>query len=348
VVKKSKFSDYDSRNQVLVAINLKDDDEVVAVRQTNGESDLMMFTANGQGIRFSESDARPLGRASQGVRGIRLREGDQVVAAAVADEAEDVLLLTTGGYGKRTKMSAFRTQKRGGLGIKAMKLTKVRGTIATARAVTDTDEIVVTSSDGIVIRSAAKSISRQGRVTTGVKVMNLAEGATLSAQGQQRPVGKLRAEGSAMAVRRVRRIIRKIDPWTVLKVALVINAAIGLAWTLGVWVAWSIAVQRGIPDAFADLVGRLTIAFTPDGELYFRVVLMFGIIWVIGTTAVMTLMAVLYNLVSDIVGGVELIMLEETQEQAVYDTQQRPRPVVHVPADSGGSPMSSEETVEHV
>ncbi len=181
VVKKSKFSDYDSRNQVLVAINLKDDDEVVAVRQTNGDSDLMMFTANGQGIRFSESDARPLGRASQGVRGIRLREGDQVVAAAVADEAEDVLLLTTGGYGKRTKMSAFRTQKRGGLGIKAMKLTKVRGSITAARAVTDTDEIVVTSSDGIVIRSAAKAISRQGRDTTGVKVMNLADGAALSA-----------------------------------------------------------------------------------------------------------------------------------------------------------------------
>jgi DNA gyrase subunit A len=181
VVKKSKFSDYDSRNQVLVAINLKDDDEVVAVRQTNGESDLMMFTANGQGIRFSESDARPLGRASQGVRGIRLRDGDRVVAAAVADEAEDVLLLTTGGYGKRTKMSAFRTQKRGGLGIKAMKLTKVRGSITAARAVTDTDEIVVTSSDGIVIRSAAKAISRQGRDTTGVKVMNLAEGAELSA-----------------------------------------------------------------------------------------------------------------------------------------------------------------------
>jgi len=181
VVKKSKFSDYDSRNQVLVAINLKDDDEVVAVRQTNGESDLMMFTANGQGIRFDESDARPLGRASQGVRGIRLRDDDWVVAAAVADEAEDVLILTTGGYGKRTKMSAFRTQKRGGLGIKAMKLTRVRGLVTAARAVMDTDEIVVTSSDGIVIRSEAKAISRQGRDTTGVKVMNLEQGATLSA-----------------------------------------------------------------------------------------------------------------------------------------------------------------------
>jgi len=151
-----------------------------------------------------------------------------------------------------------------------------------------------------------------------------------------------------MAVRRVRRIIRKIDPWTVLKVALVINSAIGLAWTLGVWVAWSIAIQRGIPDAFADLVGRLTIAFTPDGELYFRVILMSAVIWVIGTTALMTLMAVLYNLVSDIVGGVELIMLEETHEPVATDTPSRPRPVVHVPADNGGSQLSVDETVEHV
>lgn len=182
MVKKSKFSDYDSRNQVLVAINLKEGDEVVAVRQTNGESDLMMFTANGQGIRFDEEDVRPTGRASQGVIGIRLKnDDDRVVAAAVEDEAEDVLLLTTGGYGKRTKMENFRIQKRGGSGVKAMKLTKTRGLIAAARGVRDTDEVVVTSSDGIVIRQAAKSISRQGRDTTGVKVMNLAEGASLSA-----------------------------------------------------------------------------------------------------------------------------------------------------------------------
>ena len=182
LVKKTKFTDYDSRNKVLVAINLRDDDEVVAVRQTSGDTDLLMFTANGQGIRFSEDDVRSTGRASQGVIGIRLKgEGDRVVAAAVADEGEDILLLSTGGYGKRTKMSNFRRQKRGGSGVKAMKLTKVRGQVAAARAVKDTDEIVVTSSDGIVIRSAAKSVSRQGRDTTGVKIMNLAAGAVLSA-----------------------------------------------------------------------------------------------------------------------------------------------------------------------
>jgi len=149
-----------------------------------------------------------------------------------------------------------------------------------------------------------------------------------------------------MAVRRVRRIIRKIDPWTVLKVGFVVNLTVGLSATLGVWIAWSIAVQRGIPEDFADTLGRLTIAFTPDGELYFRVVLMLAIIVVLGSTAMLTLMAVLYNLVSDIVGGVELIMLEEVPD-TVQPQVDRPRPVVHVPADSGGSPMSVDETVEH-
>jgi DNA gyrase subunit A len=181
LVKKSRFSDYDSRNQVLVAINLLDDDEVVAVRQTSGESDLMMLTRNGMGIRFDENDVRPTGRASQGVRGIKLRDEDHVVSAAVADEAEEVLLLTSGGYGKRVKMSEFRVQKRGGVGVISMKLTRVRGVVAAASAVSATDEIVVTSSDGIVMRAEARKISRQKRPSTGVKVMNLSKGATLSA-----------------------------------------------------------------------------------------------------------------------------------------------------------------------
>ena len=147
-----------------------------------------------------------------------------------------------------------------------------------------------------------------------------------------------------MTVRRVRRIIRKIDPWTVLKVTLVLNTIAGLVWTLGVWIAWSIAVQRGIPDAFVDLFGRLTIAVTPDGELYFRVVVMLAIVWVMSATAAMTLAAALYNLISDVVGGVEIIMLEETSEPPVVTSP--PRPVVHVPASNGTSTISSEDTVE--
>ncbi len=180
-VKKTKFSDYDSRNQVLVAIKLTEGDEVVAVRATSGESDLLMFSHNGQGIRFTESDVRPMGRASQGVRGIRLRQGDHVVAAACADEGDEVLLLTSGGYGKRTKMEQFRRQGRGGMGVKAMKLTRVRGTLVDAVAVAPDTEVFVISSDGIVIRQAVGEISRQKRESTGVRVMNLEDGAELSA-----------------------------------------------------------------------------------------------------------------------------------------------------------------------
>lgn len=150
-----------------------------------------------------------------------------------------------------------------------------------------------------------------------------------------------------MPVRRVRRIIRKIDPWTVLKVGLVLNTIGALVWVLGVWVAWSIAVQRGIPDAFVDLFGRLTIAVSPDGELYFRVIVMLAIIGVIMMTALMTLAAVLYNLISDVVGGIELIMLEETHEPPPFQAPTQPRPVVHVPASNGTSELTSADTVEH-
>lgn len=180
-VKKSKFSTYDSRNQVLVAIKLQEGDEVVDVRATNGESDLLIFTKNGQGIRFSENDARPLGRASQGVRGIKLRHGDEVVAGTMAEEGGDVLLLTDGGYGKRTKMELFRRQRRGGMGVKAMKLTKVRGSLVAALAVSTDDEVFMISSDGIVIRQGVGEISRQRRESTGVKVVSVDGDASLSA-----------------------------------------------------------------------------------------------------------------------------------------------------------------------
>jgi hypothetical protein len=150
-----------------------------------------------------------------------------------------------------------------------------------------------------------------------------------------------------MPVRRVRRIVRKIDAWTVLKVSFVLNTVGALVWVLGVWVAWSIAVQRGIPDSFVDLFGRLTIAVSPDGELYFRVILMMAIIGVIIMTSIMTLGAVLYNLISDVVGGIELIMLEETNVQPAPQPAPQLRPVVHVPASNGNSDLNTADTVEH-
>jgi hypothetical protein len=130
-----------------------------------------------------------------------------------------------------------------------------------------------------------------------------------------------------MQVRRVRRIVRKIDPWTVLKVALVFNAVSGLTFLLGIWVMWSIAVQRGIPDGIADIFESLTLTITPDGELYFRALLLLTIIMVVVVTAAMTLGAVLYNLISDLVGGVELTVLEES-----YLPPQQGRRSLHSPA----------------
>ncbi len=174
--KKTEFKEYDSRNTTLVAINLNEGDELVAVRTTSGQNDMLLFTRNGQGIRFSEDDLRPMGRATQGVRGIKLREGDEVVAATSNIDGEEVLLVTSGGYGKRTATDQFPRQGRGGIGVKAFKLTRVRGELIGAKAVEPDDEIFLISSKGTGIRTAVKSISRQQRVATGVKVIDVGDG----------------------------------------------------------------------------------------------------------------------------------------------------------------------------
>ena len=125
-----------------------------------------------------------------------------------------------------------------------------------------------------------------------------------------------------MAVRRVRRIIRKIDPWTVLKASLIFNAIMGLVFVLGMWVMWSLVIQKGIPEKIVDLFDAVTIELTIDGPLYFRITTLLAIIGVIGMTAFMTLGAVIYNLLSDLVGGVEISVLEETYN--VSQPQQQP------------------------
>jgi hypothetical protein len=144
-----------------------------------------------------------------------------------------------------------------------------------------------------------------------------------------------------MAVRRVRRVIRKIDPWTVLKVSLVLNAIGALVFVLGVWVTWSLAVQRGIPEKAADFFDNFSLVFTANGELYFRAVLLFAIVLYATMTGLMTLGAVLYNLISDVVGGVELIVLEETYLVPAQRTTPV-RPAVHTPGNGAGVPTKTE------
>ncbi|HEY7564825.1 MAG TPA: DNA gyrase subunit A [Acidimicrobiia bacterium] len=179
--KKTLFREYESRNQTLVAIKLTEADEVVSVRTTTGDNDLLIFTANGQGIRFPEAHLRPMGRATQGVRGIRLRTGDEVVAATSSADGAEVLLLTSNGYGKRTLIEQFRGQGRGGIGVKAMKLTKARGRLIGAVGVAKGTEVFLISSTGIGIRTAVDKISRQQRDSTGVRIMDVASDAHLAA-----------------------------------------------------------------------------------------------------------------------------------------------------------------------
>ena len=179
--KKTEFKEYESRNQTLVAINLSDDDELVSVRPTNGENDILIFSRNGMGIRFAEKDLRSMGRGTQGVRGIRLRDSDRVVAAVSNADGDEVLLLTAGGYGKRTAMEEFRRQTRGGIGVKAFKITRVRGNLVAALAVRKADEVFLISSAGVGIRTPVAKISRQKRDTTGVKVSDVGDGNELSA-----------------------------------------------------------------------------------------------------------------------------------------------------------------------
>ena len=138
-----------------------------------------------------------------------------------------------------------------------------------------------------------------------------------------------------MAVRRVRRIVRKIDPWTVLKVSIVLNAIGALIFVLGTWVVWSMSLQRGIPDRFVEIFESLTLTFVPDGELYFRVVVMFAIVGAIVMTGVMTLGAVMYNLISDMVGGIEITVLEETYNPTQAAAPVRVAPAARRPAASG-------------
>ncbi len=149
-----------------------------------------------------------------------------------------------------------------------------------------------------------------------------------------------------MAVRRVRRIVRKIDPWTVLKVSLVLNAIGALIFVLGTWVVWSMSLQRGIPDRFVEIFESLTLTFTPDGELYFRVIVMLAIVGGIVMTGLMTLGAVMYNLISDMVGGIEITVLEETYNPIPVPAPVRVAPAAHGPPASGNGAGTSSSSAD--
>jgi DNA gyrase subunit A len=184
VVKKTPFLDYYTplKSEGIIAINLSNDDELIAVRQASDGEEVVLVTRNGMGIRFPQSDARPMGRATAGVKGITLKEGDDVLSMDVVNDAADLFLITEKGFGKRTAVSQFRVQGRGGQGIIAMKTDDGRGPLAGVRVVRpDLHELVIVSNFGTTIRIDAESVSRQGRSARGVRVMNLRSGDSVSA-----------------------------------------------------------------------------------------------------------------------------------------------------------------------
>ena len=175
-IKRTELSEFmNLRRAGLIAIVLRDDDELIGVRRTEGDSDILVGTRDGMSIRFHESDMRPMGRSAMGVRSIDLDEGDEVIDVAFVEEGAQVLSITENGYGKRTDIDEYRLQQRGGKGIKAMNLTEKTGILAAQLLVHDDEDLLLITSDGTVIRTPVNSISVLGRNTQGVRLMRVGE-----------------------------------------------------------------------------------------------------------------------------------------------------------------------------
>ena len=176
VVKKTPLAEYDtSRRDGIIAINLEDHDELIGVQLTDGKQDMILVTAGGQAIRFAEEEARPMARATKGVRGIKLMDDDYVVGMEVVRDEGDLLVITANGYGKRTPLEEYRQQARGGKGVFTVRPSARNGEIVGALVVKDDEEIMVISKEGIIIRIKVSEISTMGRTTQGVTIMKMGE-----------------------------------------------------------------------------------------------------------------------------------------------------------------------------
>ena len=176
LVKKTPIEEYSNvRKTGLAAITLREDDELIEVKITNNEFDVFMITKQGMCIRFNEKDVRATGRTSMGVRGMNLEDNDEVVAMQLDIQGNEMLIVSEKGMGKRTTLDEFNVQNRGGKGVKCYKITEKTGNVVGAKAITEEDEIMIINTDGIIIRMECKDISVYGRITSGVKLINLKE-----------------------------------------------------------------------------------------------------------------------------------------------------------------------------
>ena len=175
VVKKTKLAEYNTplKADGIIAIKMREGDELVAVRLCSTGDDVLLVSRKGQAIRFSEADARAMGRATEGVRGMTLRGDDVVIAAEIAHDDSDLLVVTENGFGKRTRVSEYPRKGRGGMGVQTVKLTEARGYLAGALVVRDGYQVMLISTGGTVIKMPVEDVKRLGRSTQGVIVMRL-------------------------------------------------------------------------------------------------------------------------------------------------------------------------------
>jgi DNA gyrase subunit A len=175
MVKKTSLVEYDSPRVGLIAITLVDDDELIGVRLTSGEDDLLFVSRKGQAVRFSEKLVRPMGRQTQGVKGMKLRggDGDEVLTMDVVRAGADMLIVTDNGYGKRTALEEYPRKGRDTMGVKTATLTEARGFLAGALVVQDDDDIFLITDGGQIIRTRVREIQRYGRAAQGVRIMRL-------------------------------------------------------------------------------------------------------------------------------------------------------------------------------
>ena len=174
IIKKTAISQFDTNRKTgLIAINLKDGDELVGIKQTSGSDNVIIITKNGKCISFSEDDVRPMGRIAGGVRAIKLEEDDEVVSMELVQPGEELLVVTAKGYGKRTAVEEYKIQARGGKGLLTYDKAKFKktGKLVGATVVDDNDEILLINSEGTIIRIRADEVSKLGRATQGVKIM---------------------------------------------------------------------------------------------------------------------------------------------------------------------------------
>lgn len=187
IVKRTSVTDFKNiRQSGIIALGLREDDELLGVRLTDGNKDIILGASNGKAIRFNENDVRAMGRTASGVKGMDLADNEYLIGVSVVDKNDDlddtqaVLVVTEFGYGKRSKVSEYRCQTRGGKGVKTLNATEAKGDLKVLTTVTSDDDLIITTDKGVVIRLAVKDISQTGRATQGVKLIRLRDDQAVS------------------------------------------------------------------------------------------------------------------------------------------------------------------------